>query len=236
MENTIRAAVRTSTLAIKKLAERMAAEEDFQGVGIENGKMANWKDDLDSAAQGLATVEKRRKVAEGQILTLRNRNAEEVDMDAKVVAQELTRAIDAEMKGFKPKTSSEYAMVGAALQTIKAGAVKDGDDDVELVSTGFQNSDFICPVTHAKMDTPLRNKQCGHRISKPALSMVVKNRRCPIPGCDAVWTNANVVEDADHAYNMMKFYREKNEKEAAQQQSTRPDVNLSGPEQAYTLL
>jgi hypothetical protein len=222
---------------MKLLAERMAAGEDFQGVGIENGKMANWKDDLDRAAQGLATVENRRKVAEGQILTLRNRNAEEVGMDAKAVAHELIKAIDAEMKGFKPKTSSEYSVVGAALKAIKAGAAKGDDDDVELVNTGFQNSDFICPVTHAKMDKPLRNKQCGHRISEPALPMVVKNKRCPIPGCEALWTKHNVVEDVDHAYNMMKFYREKSEKEATQQQSARPEVNISGTEQAaYTLL
>ena len=211
MEDVIRRSIRGAAAQMTKLAERMAAE-DFQSIGIENGKVSNWKDEIDAAAVKLGTSEGKRKVIDAQILRVRNKNVEDLGADAtKVMEKELHDAIKNEMKSFDAKKQSlEYQGVQKLLKRIKTDEAKE-DGDIELLNKGYTETDFICPVTRLKMDRPQRNTVCGHRVSHAALKMLCKKGggKCPIPGCHGIWNASNHVDDNDHDYQMSKFYREK---------------------------
>jgi hypothetical protein len=122
-------------------------------------------------------------------------------------------------------------------------------DDIEVIDTGYKESDFICPYTKTKMDVPMKrylnpffydqasdfevicSTRCPHRISRAGLeSMLGPTKRsvaCVQIGCTAVWTRDTSEPDKEFAHAMEKFYRRKNARVQTSQDDDEEEKNYT---------
>lgn len=213
----LRDTLKKTSSSMMAVAKRLA-DEEFYNLDFEQETISKWMRDLDGAALQLARTEKRRKVVDEQIATLRQNPPQ--NMDTKAVMSKLNEMVDAHLASFNPMSAVEYIDVLKELKKIKQAYP--ADDDIEMVNTGLTEHDFICQFTRQPMIRPFRNKKCGHYLSEEAIkAMTARTRKatCVVPGCDAFWDGKNHELDEARAVAAMKFFRKKTEKEMEKENS-----------------
>jgi len=107
----------------------------------------------------------------------------------------------------------------------------DEDDELEIIPANESGSviSLKCPITGMLYEDPLKNKVCGHVISKAGFEQMVrtKKRACPVAGC----TNRNVTheqleEDFEMVTRINRYKKRlQREREAQNQYSDDEDDN-----------
>ena len=73
------------------------------------------------------------------------------------------------------------------------------DEDLEIMDSQTEVC-TTCPITRLEMKDPLRSTKCGHSYSKAGITQWLQgraSRKCPIPGCNAVISMADLEADDD---------------------------------------
>lgn len=88
-----------------------------------------------------------------------------------------------------------------------------------IATTSNTGSRFMCPITRKYLQTPMKNRNCGHHYSKSAIEEVLKSNRkavtsCPVAGCSAKVTLSSIEEDLDMERQIARYMKKNPQKES----------------------
>mmetsp|Transcript_14383 Transcript_14383/g.21556 ORF Transcript_14383/g.21556 Transcript_14383/m.21556 type:complete len:246 (+) Transcript_14383:57-794(+) len=189
---------------------------------FETDRVSLWKQKIIEASVTNATVQRQAELSKEIVDDLGKRDASELSGTPTEAVKKVKTMVASKLDTFKPHLEESVQRVKSSCQ-----AEEKDDDIVQVNEAGDQASDFICPYTRKKFDTPMKNPNCSHYMSMEGLDAMLRRKQsapCPVPGCRATWQKGKSYEDMGMKRRMERFDRLQAANTASGQSQTNADI------------
>jgi hypothetical protein len=226
--NSVNESLGFAKMQLENFAERIAKNEEK----ISRERITEWTTMVISIANEIDDVESFENEMNGAI---NEYTSSEVNLNSSSKISEQTNDIMEIIKKRQISKVNDNEHGQFATEIKKYFITSDNED--LIVNTTYTDADFKCPYTQTKMIEPMKkyvdlihipyilvsydfnnlsfdySTACIHRLSKGGLNALLKSSRnnkgvkCPVFGCNALWTQESALPDKNFEFRMEKFYR-----------------------------
>jgi len=196
------------------------------GTGIEEKVVEGWKTRFAEATTASSLARKKQGFTDDVLKGLDDRlsglkRAHDGDSGAAATQciQDMKKEVKENLEAVNIEADEKFL---ALMVTAGLRKASNEDEDLEVVETEKTEMDFSCPYSRSKFTKAMKNTRCKHRVDAASLDAMFANKinKCPITGCNKIWTKADASVDEEFMQEMEMFFRINSGKPSRQNTAT----------------